>query len=78
MEVFKEINNAEIMQRAMDDFRELQEIYGNGEGRKCPKDLCQIDSSSPLHILRLGKKQSFLSLRISVYSVVHCGYYLIP
>ncbi len=38
MEVFKEINNAEIMQRAMDDFRELQESMATAK-KKMPKRL---------------------------------------
>ena len=42
MEVLQEMNNAEIMQRAMDDCREVQEYMATAKEENA-EDLCKIE-----------------------------------
>ena len=42
MEVLQEMNNAEIMQRAMDDFREVQEYMGTAKEENATKTYAKL------------------------------------
>lgn len=42
MEVLQEMNNAEIMQRAMDDFRELQESMATAKEENAQKTYAKL------------------------------------
>ena len=42
MEVLQEMNNAEIMQRAMDDFREVQEYMATAKEENATKTYAKL------------------------------------